>query len=102
VRPALAAAICFLAGPLGSEEAARDPVPSPDARKEAEKTVQRLFREDIAKARKPEERRALARKLIDHAVETRDDPAARFVLLREARGLSGAAGGPGDIAQGGG
>jgi hypothetical protein len=65
--------------------------PSPAAQKDAEKLVRGLFREDYNKPA-PSDRLALARKLIQQAIDTTDDPTARFVLLREARDVAAGAG----------
>ncbi len=61
--------------------------PDPAAQKEAEKKIKELFRHEYA-AKRPEERKAFAVKLLATATETRDDPVASFVLFREARDLS--------------
>ena len=70
---------------------ARAPVPDQAAQKEAEKLIREVFKEDYAK-KAPADRLALAKKLLQQGIETRDDPAARFVLLREARDLASAGG----------
>lgn len=64
-------------------------IPSPSAAEqaEAEKLIKDVFKEEYAK-RAPADRLALARKMLAQASETRDDPKARFVLLREARELA--------------
>ncbi|WP_439621892.1 family 16 glycoside hydrolase [Gemmata sp.] len=77
---------------------AKDPPPVPDekspappdaeAQARAEKVVKDVYKADYAKARLPADRAALAEKLLALALETRDDPAARFVLFREARDLA--------------
>ena len=59
-------------------------IPDPAKQKEAEKQVKELFREQYAK-KAPGDRQALARSLLDQAAKTPDDPAAQWVLLREAQ-----------------
>jgi len=68
-------------------------LPAPDAAAQAaaEKLIRNLFEDDFAR-KKPAEQLALSTKLLDQAKETKDDPAARFVLLREARDLAVQAG----------
>lgn len=69
----------------------KQPVPAADAQAKAEKLIKELFKDDYAK-KKPADMLALSAKLLDQAKETKDDPTARFVLLREARDLAGQAG----------
>ena len=63
---------------------AKRPVPDKDAQDKAEKSLKETYRADYAK-NKPEDRLALAAKLLQPGRENRADPAAWFVLLREAR-----------------
>jgi len=63
------------------------PMPEPPAQKEAEKRIRELFRQEYAK-RAPTDKVALAQKLIQQAREVKDDPATRYVLLREAQDLA--------------
>lgn len=67
-------------------EAKRKPVPAEADLAAALKLIQDLFKEDYAKSALAD-KRALADKLSQQAQETKDDPAARFVLLRESRDL---------------
>src|SRR5438876_7307597 len=64
------------------------PVPDASAQKQAEKLIRDIFKDDYAK-KGLAERTALARKMLDQAIETKDDPTSRYVLLREARDLAG-------------
>src|SRR5688500_12324014 len=65
------------------------PVPDSAAQAAAEKTVREVFDKQYLLARSdPAARAALARVLLLKADETLDDPAARFVLLRESRDLA--------------
>jgi hypothetical protein len=67
------------------------PVPDKEAQAKVLKVIKDLYKVDYAK-RKPREILELAAKLIQEAAETKDDPTARFVLLREARDLAAQAG----------
>ncbi len=69
-------------------------LPVPEAAKQAaaEKLIRDLFRKDYLAAKRPADKLTLAAKLMQQAEETKDDPAARFVLLREARDLATQAG----------
>jgi WD40 repeat protein len=68
----------------------RSPLPSADARRKKLEQVEGLFA--ISEARTPAAKRELAGKLFETAQETREDPAARFVLLNLARELASGAG----------
>jgi WD40 repeat protein/tRNA A-37 threonylcarbamoyl transferase component Bud32 len=65
---------------------AKEPVPAEAAQEEAAKLIRQQFKDDYAK--KPAERGPLAARLMEKAHDTRDDPVARFVLLREARDVA--------------
>jgi hypothetical protein len=69
----------------------RQPVPDQAKQAESENLIKDLFKADYAKPAAAD-KLALAQKLLQQATETKDDPAARFVLLREARDLAALAG----------
>ena len=56
--------------------------------KEATKLVDSVYKDELAAAKSPEQKRALAQKLFKAADETRNDPAGRYVLLLRARDLA--------------
>jgi hypothetical protein len=91
--PFLLAAAKPVAPPLSGEtvrvgaSAALLPVPDALSLARAEKTVREVFTKEYA-LRQPAERAALAAKLLDEATRTTDDPAALYVLLREARDIA--------------
>ncbi|HEX3313253.1 MAG TPA: hypothetical protein VHR72_00115 [Gemmataceae bacterium] len=58
---------------------------------ESEKLVKSLFKADFAKT-KAADRAALAAKLLEQAVDSKDDLKAKYVLLREARDMAAKAG----------
>lgn len=70
----------------------RLPVPVGPEVAKAEAQIKELFKADLLKT-KPADRLALAAKLQQLARETANDPAARYVLLREARDLAAKSGG---------
>lgn len=90
------ALVLLLLVPVIAEGPAKK-LPAPDAAAQAaaEKLIKSLFKDDYLKKR-PADQLALSAKLLDQARETKDDPTARFVLLREARDLAVQAG---DVAQ---
>jgi hypothetical protein len=67
------------------------PVPDEAALAAADKLVKEVFKADYAKKR-PAEQVEFARKLLKSADETADEPAARFVMYRDARELAARAG----------
>jgi hypothetical protein len=67
------------------------PVPGADQQKAAEKLIRDVFKDEFAKT-SPADRLALVKKLIEQALDTKDDASARFVLLREARDLAASLG----------
>lgn len=83
---------CLLAVsyPLAAGDS-RQPVPDQAKQAESENLIEDLFKTDYAKPAAAD-KLALAQKLLQQATETKDDPAARFVLLREARDLAALAG----------
>ena len=65
----------------------REMTPGDAAIAKAELKLRDVFKVEYTR-RLPTEKRALAERLIEHADETTDDPAARFVMLRDARDLA--------------
>jgi hypothetical protein len=62
---------------------AKNAVPSEEAQEKAQKTVRATYKDEYADASAAGQQK-LARRLLDQAVDTRDDLALRFVLFREA------------------
>jgi hypothetical protein len=69
----------------------RAAVPSKEEISKAEALVRDLFKAEYART-KTSDRLALAAKLLEQAKETKEEPAARYVLLREARDIAARAG----------
>ncbi len=65
----------------------RVPEPTKQAQVEAEKLVKDVYKDDYAK-RGPDERRALAEKLLSEGRNTKSDTNTEYVLLREARDMA--------------
>jgi len=65
----------------------RQPVPDPAAQKETERLLRDIFKEDYAKKGQAD-RQALARKLLAQALQSKEDPGSRYVLLRESRSMA--------------
>ena len=66
-------------------------VPGADEQANATTLVRDLFKTEYADPR-PSAKAALAVKLLRQAAETKDDPAVRYVLLREGRDIAAKAG----------
>lgn len=67
--------------------------PDPRNLTRSEKVILDLFKQDYSKTQ-PSDRQAFARRLLHLAGQTRDDPAGRFILYREAREMAALAGDP--------
>jgi hypothetical protein len=68
------------------------PVPDDAAQAKALKNVQDIYRDQLKQAVTPDQKLALAKKLLSEGLATADDPAGRFVLLKMARDLDAAQG----------
>lgn len=78
--------------PAAKPAGGRLPRPEPAASEAALKKVREVFKEQYAAAQSLDGKRALGQALLRQAVETRDDPAIRYVLLCEAQAAALAAG----------
>ncbi|MBI3855394.1 MAG: hypothetical protein HY293_06860 [Planctomycetes bacterium] len=67
------------------------PVPDPAAQRDSEKMIRGIFKDEYAK-KTPADRIALAKKLLQQGLDTADNDAAAYVLLREAADLSALSG----------
>jgi len=78
---------------LMAQAARADLPPEPDAvaQKDVFRKIKDLFKDEYAK-KSPADRAALAQKLLQKGIETNDDPASKFVFLKEARDVAMAAG----------
>lgn len=81
----------FVLVAASQEKKARENVPGQEALQKAEKSIKEIFKAEYAK-KKAADQIDLAKKLLAQSVETNDDLAAKFVLLREARDLASKAG----------
>ena len=76
---------------VAASQPALQPLPDAAAQGHAKDLIHSLFKEDFAK-KSAEDRQALARRLLQEALATHDDLAARFVLLIEAGDLAAGVG----------
>ena len=70
----------------------RTAVPDEAAQKKARDVVAEAYRAQLAAAKTESAKGALARKMLQSAIDTSDDPIGRFVLLQRARELASDAG----------
>lgn len=70
--------------PAKEPKTERLPVPDRPAMQAAEKLIKDLFKSEYT-SKKPEDRSALAKKLLAQGKDSPDDPAARYVLFHESR-----------------
>ena len=80
--------LAFALPVLGQEAAKKTPVPADAAQAEATKLIKEVYGDEYAKAKTSSEKQTLAKKLLDKASESKDDPANQFVLLRLARDIA--------------
>lgn len=73
--------------PLSGVQEKRKPIPDAAAQKESLKLIRDVFKDDYAR-RGSTDRQALARKLLQQGLETKDDPVAQYVLLQESRSMA--------------
>ena len=84
--------VCVPCAQAGEDKAGdKAPIPNKSAVAAAEKEIRDIFKDDYAKA-SPADKAALANRLIQQAADSKDDLAARYVLLREASALAAQAG----------
>jgi hypothetical protein len=71
-----------------SEPTPKIAVPDVAAQRRASQEINSVYGDDIVKAKRPEAKAALAKKLLQAATETKDDPATKYVILGMARDLA--------------
>lgn len=91
----IAQLLCVIVGPgvLRAESAsANAPVPSAEAVAASMKTIQQVYKDDIARAKSSEQKVTLSKKFLHDAIETTNDPTGRYALLGMARDTAADAG----------
>src|SRR5258708_7840528 len=83
--------ICLVSFTLAQPADTRPTMPQKAEIAAAEKIIHDIFKTEYAKT-KAADRSALAAKLLEQADGTKDDNAARYVLIQDARDLSAKAG----------
>jgi hypothetical protein len=66
----------------------RAAVPHEDSQKEAAKLIKDLFRDDFTKAGTPAGKQALAKKMLEQGVQTKENAVQQYVLFQQARELA--------------
>jgi hypothetical protein len=77
---------------LGQEGPPRSKVPDGETLAAAKKVIAEVYKSEYEAAKTPAARRAFAKKLLDDAQKTTDDPTSRFALLQVAHNVAGHAG----------
>jgi len=70
---------------MAQEAEKKLPIPNAEAQAEATKLIKEVYGEEYASAKSAEQMKALAKKLIQKASASKDDPTSQFVLLKIAR-----------------
>lgn len=76
------------ADPPATAPSAKSPVPDAAALRDAGKVVDDVYKQEIAAVRTGDDRKALAVKLLQAGIATRDDLAGRYTLLSRARDMA--------------
>lgn len=76
------------ASPAAEPAPARLPVPSAEAQRASLELIKDLFKDEYAQARRPEDKLALAGRLLDESARLKDDNTAWYVLVHEASELA--------------
>jgi hypothetical protein len=84
-------ALLLLSVVPGSPQEKKLQPPDAAGEKKAERDIRDVFKDEYSK-KTPPDRVALTKLLLDQGIQTKDDPAARYVLLREAKEVASAAG----------
>jgi hypothetical protein len=87
LSPRLAAALLLAAGAAAQDPPAKAPVPDEATLKKTETELRELLKSDY-KSTDSSDRRTLAKKLLESAVKSESDPAAFYVVLREAADIA--------------
>ncbi len=90
-RPFLSCAGLLLLLGMAGASATSPSVPDSISQAKAEKLIKSVYKAEYARV-DAADRQALARKLLHQGMATRNDPAAQYVLIREARDLAAGAG----------
>ncbi len=78
-------AIAHLAFAADEPAALIVPVPDAAAQERATRTIKNLFKDEIDAAKSPAAKIELAKNMLQRGIDTQDDPAGQYVLLRMAR-----------------
>lgn len=88
---------CFTPSLAPASEAPNPPIPRfavPDAaaQRNARKQINDIFGKDIARAKKPAEKSAIAKQLLQAGIDAKNDPSGKYEMLSMARDLAVAGG----------
>ena len=85
--------LMFLAAAaLGQEAVKKAPIPDDKAQAEAQALIRDVYKDEYSQATTAEKKAEFAKKLLQKAADTKDEPTNQFVLLRVARDMAAQAG----------
>lgn len=88
-QPSWFCTILLAAAPLLAQETDHKlPVPDAAAQAESMKLVKEIYGREYAGAKKAEQKQALAKKLLQKACETQNEPTSKYVLLKLAKNIA--------------
>ena len=73
---------------VGQESIKKAPIPDAKAKAEALALIRDVYKEEYAQATTVEKKAEFAKKLLQKAADTKDEPTNQFVLLRVARDMA--------------
>lgn len=84
--------VVLAAGTAAALALGRAQVPSDKDQAKAQQLLREVYGKEYEEAETPDQKTALARKMLDQAANTKDAPASHFVLLQAGKGMAVAAG----------
>lgn len=91
-NPVLTWLILGASATWATENSDKLPVPDDEAQKEAVSLIANLYKAEYDAAKTPEQKSALAKKMLQVGKDSKDDPTGRYVLFRLARDIAADAG----------
>ncbi|NQT14760.1 MAG: hypothetical protein HQ582_18540, partial [Planctomycetes bacterium] len=81
-------AVFFVAGTAAALAQPKIPAPDDDAQAKAKELLRQVYGAECENAKSPDEKAAVARKMLSQAAGTKGEPASHFVLLQAARNMA--------------
>jgi hypothetical protein len=90
--PAIVGLLCCLPALLCGQQSGKLPIPDDASQQKVVALVGEIYKSDHEAAKTPQQKSALAKKMIDQGIATANDPVSRYVLFRIAGDIAIAAG----------